>query len=321
MEDIENVNPWEALGLTEPETAPEDPAGGQEPEHAEPAGEGEQDQDAAEPGTDLDMAQESENGEEPEDPAEQEPKKPQTKEERAANARRRREQEVQEAVDKAVREALEQERKATKTRLDAFFGQAKMKNAHNGNSDILSLEDAEAWAQADRMAKANAALKKGQLTAEDLQALMEESPAFKEMQQKQARQEQEARQQNRQQFESNVSLELAEIQKLDPTVQSLADIVKMDTGKEFARLVQKGGLSYLEAFKLANMDKIMRQKAAAAAAGAKTAAAGKDHLTRTKSRGTAPIEVPKDEKEAYRIFNPGASDAEIEKHYRKFSKG
>lgn len=308
--DINDVNPWEALGLTEPETAaePEAPAGEQEQEPAAPAGEGEQDQEPAAPDADDDM----EDGQEGE-PEEKPEKKPLTKEERAANARRRRQQEV----DDAVAAARADEQKKFKDQLDAFFKAAKMKNAHNGNADILTLDDAMAWVQADRMAKANDRLRKGQMTAEDLQAMLEDSPAFKELRQKQEQQEQAVRTENQQKFQMDVQMELAEIQKLDPTVKSLADIIRMDTGKEFARLVQKGGLSYLEAFRLANMDRLMEQRANVAATAAKVASGGKDHLTRTRSVGNPVADVPQDVKDRYRIFNPQATDEEIERHYRK----
>ena len=315
--DIHDVNPWEALGLKEPETAqePEAPESAQEPEVAEPAGSGEQDQQPADAGTDDDM----DDGQE-QDPEQEPEKKPLTKEERAANAKRRRQQEIDDAVSKAVEKALAEERSKQKAKEEAFFKAAKMKNAHKNGADILSLEDALEWATADKVAKANERLKKGQMTAEDLQAMVEETPAFKAMQQKQAQQEQADAQRSQQQFAQDVELEMAEIQKLDPTVNSLADIVKMETGKEFARLVQRGGLSYLEAFKLANMDRLMQQRAKVASTAARVATGGKDHLTKTKSVGTPPMEVPQDMRDAYRIFDLKASDEKIEKHYRKFNK-
>jgi len=220
-----------------------------------------------------------------------------------------------------VEKALAEERSKQKAKEEAFFKVAKMKNAHKNGADILSLEDALEWATADKVAKANERLKKGQMTAEDLQAMVEETPAFKAMQQKQAQQEQADAQRSQQQFAQNVELEMAEIRKLDPSVKSLADIVKMDTGKEFARLVSPPyGLNYLDAFRLANMDRLMEQRAKVAATSAKVAASGKEHLTKTKSVGTPPLEVPNDVKAAYRIFNPKATDEEIEKHYRKTNK-
>ena len=314
--DINDVNPWEAMGLQEPETDPDDtnPEGEQEQEPADPAGEGEQGQEPAEPGTDDDMDDDQDPADEPEEePAK---KQPLTKEQRAENARRRRQKEV----DDAVAAARADEQKKFNDRLAKFFKSARMKNAHNGNSDILSLEDAEAWAEADRLEKANAALKAGKLTAADLQTLVEESPRFKAMQQKQEQQEQAAAQESKSKFAQNVELELAEIQKLDPTVKSLADVIRMDTGKEFARLVQKHGLSYLEAFKMANMEKLMNQQARVAATAAKVASGGKDHLGKTKGVGKPPLDVPQEVKDAYRIFNPKMSDEEIEKHYRKTNK-
>lgn len=316
--DINDVNPWEAMGLEEPTEEPEgqEPGSEQNPEAAEPEGEGEQAQQPADAGTDEDMDDDQEPETDPEEPE----KKPLTKEERAANAKRRRQQEIDNAVAKAVEKALAEEREKQKAREDAFFKAAKMKNVHNGNSDILSLDDALNWANADKLAKANDRLKKGQMTAEDLQAMVEETPAFKALQQKQIQQEQAQKQESQKQFAQSVEMELAQIQKLDPTVQSLADIVKMDTGKEFARLVQKGGLSYLEAFKLANMDRLMQQRAQVASTAARVATGGKNHLTKTKSVGTPPMDVPQDVKDAYRIFNPKATDEEIEKHYRKINK-
>ena len=312
---INDVNPWDVLGLKEPETS----EGANDPEAAAPEGEGANEPAAAEPDTDNDMEPEQvPDGEPEQDPQpEEHDKQPMSKEQRAENARRRRQKEIDDAVSAAVEKALAEERKNQKAKEDAFFAVAGMKNAHKDGAEIRSLDDALEWAKADRMAKAADRLKKGQMTAEDLQAMVEETPAFKAMQDRMASREREEQQQNRQQFSQTMELELAEIKKLDPTVGSLADILRQDTGKEFARLVKTGGLSYLEAFKLANMDKLMTQRAQVAAAAAKVAGSGKEHLTKTKSVGTPQIDVPQDVKDAYRIFNPKATDEEIERHYRK----
>lgn len=317
--DINDVNPWEVLGLQEPETAPAEqgPAGENEPETAEPAGAGGNEPGPAEPDTDEDMDPEPRPDAEPEEEPEEQPaKNVQTREERAANAKRRRQAEI----DKAVQEALEAEREAQKRRLDAFFAQAKMKNAHNGGSDILSLEDAESWAQQDRLARATDALKKGKLTAEDLQALVEESPAFKAMQQKQARQEQAMIEQDKQRYRQAVDTELAEIRKLNPKINGLQDILAMETGKQWAAYVKNNKMSYLDAYKLANHDSLMQQAQQTAANGARAASAGKDHLTKTKPRGTGTVAVPADVRESYRALMPNMTDEEIQREYTRFLK-
>jgi hypothetical protein len=137
------------------------------------------------------------------------------------------------------------------------------------------------------------------------------------MQQRQAAADQAAADQEKQRFDQSVEMELAEIQKLNPEVRNLSDVLAMDTGKEFGRLVKQYGMSYLEAYKLANHDKLLEQARNVAATGARTAAGGKSHLTKTVSRGEGQIEVPKEIKESYRIFSPNMTDAEIEKDYRK----
>lgn len=320
--EINDVNPWTALGLEEPEAEPTDgaPESGNEPEVAEPAGAGGNEPEVAEPDTDDDMDDDLDPEEPEEKPEPEQKKQPMSKEERAANAKRRRQKEIDDAVSAAVSKALAEERKQQKAREEAFFKAAKMKNAHNGNSDILSLEDGEAWAAADKLAKANANLKAGKLTAEDLQALVEDSPAFKNMQQKQLQQDQATQEQNRQQHQKTVELELAEIRKLNPKINGLADILAMDTGKQWASYVQKNGMSYLDAYRLANHEQLMKQAQQVAATGARVASGGKDHLTKTKSRGQGALEVPADVKANYRALMPGMTDEEIQREYNQFMK-
>lgn len=319
--EINDVNPWTALGLEEPEAEPAGnaPESANEPEAAGPAGTGANEPEAAEPDTDEDMDEDLEPDEEPEtdpEPKQTQKKQPMSKEERAANAKRRRQKEI----DDAVAKALAEERSKQKAKEDKFFKAAKMKNAHNGNSDILSLDDAEAWAEADRLAKANANLKAGKLTQEDLQALVEESPAFKAMQQKQLQQEQQVQDQNRQQFQQSVETELAEIRKLNPKINGLSDILGMETGKQWAAYVQRHGMSYLDAYKLANHDQLVQQAQKVAATGARVAAGGKEHLIKTQSRGQGAMEVPADVKENYRALMPGITDEEIQREYNQFMK-
>ena len=304
-----DVDVWGVFGLeapAEPEEPQElKPAGEQEQELADPADVGEQEQEPADPADDED---DGEDGQE--QPAE---KKPLTKEERRANAAQRRKQEI----DAAVQAALEKERSENNARVGRVFAQMRLKNQHQGGADIDSLEKAEQWAEQDRLAKLQQNLKTGKLTAEDLQTAMEQSPAFKALQERQTASEQAETVRTQKEFSRNVELELAEIQKLNPGIKSLTDILQMETGGEFARLVQKNGMRYLDAYKLANYEDLMSQAKTVAAAGAKLAGSGKEHLTRTETRGQGKLEVPKDVKDSYRLLDPTITDAEIEKHYRK----
>ena len=292
---------------------PADQTGEQEQEPAEPAETGEQEQEPAEPAADTD-GEETEPDEKEEPETETKPNKKQmSREERAANAARRRQQEI----DDAVKAALEKERSENNARWQRFFNQAQMKNRHADNAVIDSLEKAEAWAEQDRIAQLQANLKRGNLTAEDLQTAVEQSPAFRAMQEKLAADEQAAARQNQQQFEQSVEVELAQIQKINPKIKSLADILSMDTGKKWAELVQNNGMSYLDAYRLANMDALIEQGQKAAAAGDQMRSKGKSHLQPVNPRGQGGVEVPKRVKELYRMGRPNMTDAEIEADYRK----
>lgn len=292
---------------------PADQTGEQEQEPAEPAETGEQEQELAEPAADTD-GEETEPGEKDEPETDSKPNKKQlSREERAANAARRRQKEI----DDAVNAALEKERSENNARWQRFFNQAQMKNRHADNAVIDSLEKAEAWAEQDRIAQLQANLKRGNLTQEDLQTAVEQSPAFRAMQEKLAAGEQAAARQNQQQFEQSVEVELAQIQKINPKIKSLADILSMDTGKKWAELVQNNGMSYLDAYRLANMDALIEQGQKAAAAGDQMRSKGKSHLQPVNPRGQGGVEVPKRVKELYRMGRPNMTDAEIEADYRK----
>lgn len=307
---------YEALGVEMPaEPAPESE---NNQEAAGPGETGENVQEVAEPENDVEQDEPEEPTGEPEEKPE---KKQMTKEERAENAKLRRQKEIDDAVSKAVKDAVEAEQKKTAERLTAFFNQAQIKNAHNGNTPITNLDEAEAWAQADRMAKASTNLKKGVLTPQDMQAMLEDSPAFKALQQKQAQQEQAAKAQSQQQFRQNVDLELAEIRKLNPKVNGLADILAMDTGKQWAAYVQKNGMSYLDAYKLANHDQLLQQAQQAAQAAVEVKKQSKSHLKADTARGQGAVDVPKGVKAMYREFMPEMTDAEIEADYRKRAQG
>ena len=266
---------------------PQDQTGAQDQEVADPEETGEQDQEVAEPGA-------NDEGEDLEPEEETEPevkpdKKPLTKEERAAN----------------------------KARWDKFFAQAQMKNQHQNGAVIDSLEKAEEWAEQDRMARLQQNLKKGNLTAEDLQTAMEQSPAFKELQQKQAAAEEKHREFDMAKFEQDTEAQMAEIRKLNPKIQSLTDIIRSPQGKTFAVLVENANMDYLSAYKMAFHDQLVEQAQKAATASEQLKRASKAHLQPPSARGQGGVEVPKRIKELYRMGRPNMTDAEIEADYRK----
>ena len=113
--------------------------------------------------------------------------------------------------------------------------------------------------------------------------------------------------------------QISAINKLDPGIKTVADLMERPEYKQIYANVQKG-LSIVDAYKLVNFDSLTQSKAAGARQAALNSAAGKEHMAPTQSRGAGAVTVPKDVKEMYRLYNPEATDAEIQAHYAKFHK-
>ena len=327
---------YEALGLGEKEQEPAAPApGAQEPEpQAEPTTGGAKEQEPAAPASQEEPpaqeepegtppAQEPEGGGAAEEPAQQQPDKAHgqqlTEEQRKENAARRRREETQAAIDKAVQDAVKAEQDRSKAEMDAFFAAAALKNTLTGKP-ITNMEEFNEWKQAFDAAKLQRDLKAGKLTPEGLQKVIEQTPAMKQVQQIAQKQEEAARQQSEAAAKARVDAEIAEIHKLDPTISEVKDLLKMPTAKEFYALVKKGN-SFLDAFRLANYDRLTTAAAEAAKQQAMNNARSKDHLTGTgPQRGQGSSPVPPDEMAMFRLINPGATDAEIQAYYNKNKK-
>lgn len=242
--------------------------------------------------------------------------------ERAEQARLRREREAAARIDAAVQKALEAERAKHGEELKRIFETAGMTDRYNGGKPITNAEEFEAWqsrAQAERLSRQ---LKDGTLTPETFQQAVDSSPAVKEakafMERMQAQEQARQAEESKAAFERQVARELAEIEKLDPGVKSLEDILNLPTGQEFAALVRDRGLSYLEAFRLANMDRLMQARSMAAAQGAAVRQNSKAHLRSVVSSGQVPVDVPREVVAMYRQLNPDMTMEQIRQDYAAY---
>lgn len=334
MADFTEQQVYEALGLGEREQDPAVPAPGSEPEPApetdpqtaqeapaDGAG-GEREQDPAAPAPEGEETEpeggepgpEGEGGAPADEGAGGKP--PMTEEQRRENAAQRRRAETQAAIDKAVEEAVKAERDRSKAEMDAFFVSAALKNTITGKP-ITNMEEFNAWKQAFDAAKLQKDLKAGRLTPEALQKVIEQTPAMQQVQQLAQRQDEQQRQQAQAAAQARVDQEIAEIHKLDPSINTVKDLLNMTKAKEFYALVKKGN-SFLDAFRLANFETLTAKQADAARQQAMNNARSKDHLTATGSqRGAGAAPVPADEMAMFRLLNPGATDREIQAYYNK----
>ncbi len=313
---------YQALGIE-----PEKPAeGGQEPEPAEPAPEGAElpteggkEQEPAAPASGSE-APAQDPQEEPTVPADEEDQPEtggdMTKEERHKAAQERRRREQQAAVD----EAVQAEREKHQAELADFFKGAKLKNTITGEP-ITSMEEYRAWQEAFEAEKLRRDLAAGKLTPEGLDKAIAGSEAMKRVQEIVQRDNEAKRQQDMAAAQAKAEADMVEIRKLDPTIQTVQDLLKMPTSKEFYDYVTKNHLSFLQAFKLANQDRIAAQQQEAAKQQALNAARSKDHLSPIgAAKGKGADAIPSAEVAYFRAVMPEATEAEVRAYIEKYNQ-
>ena len=113
-----------------------------------------------------------------------------------------------------------------------------------------------------------------------------------------------------------IQSQLRQIAELDPEVKSLEDLTRTEQYGQLYALVRRG-YTLVDAYKLANFDRLTRRAELAAAQRYRNALDGVRHLTATRSHG-AGSPVPADVAAQYRALNPGVSDGEIARHYNRY---
>lgn len=326
MPQITEAAAYQALGLEAPAAPAAEPqdnqdnqgANGQEP--AQPAqtpeeNQGANGQEPAQPAQDPEEEAGQPEGQSDPDGADREEM---DKETRRENAAKRRRAEQKRAVDTAVAEALARQKEQADAEWNQFFANSGLKNTITGEP-IRTREEYNAWQQAWQTKQMQQKLQAGELTAEMLQQLISQNPAVVQAQQLLEQQEQQKKQQTADQAQERIRQEIDEIGKLDGRIRSAEDLVNLPE-EEFAAFrgyVDKG-YSFLDSWKLSHMDQIANQRAEQARQQAMANARGKEHLRATgKGQGTGAVSVPPEVMRQYRLFNPKATDAQIQAHYNK----
>lgn len=262
----------------------------------------------------MERAEESHPLEEQPQVAEGAEQKPEmSPEERHQNAARRRKREVEAAVERARQE----EREKFQEKEKSFFARAGLKNPYT-DKPLENYADFEEWYATQSSKQMEKNLQEGRLTREDLIHAVEQLPVVQELQQMKERLARQQRQEQEQEFQQQVESELEQIRKLDPSVHNLSDILRMNTGPAFSRYVQEKGLSYLEAFELANAQQISQRRAEREKQRAVNAVASKRHLAPTGGNADNSLSVPKDVAALYRALDPTMSPQQIQREHNRW---
>lgn len=238
-----------------------------------------------------------------------------SREERARQAAARRERETQAAIQAAVAAERERLNRQHADELKEVFSKAGMTDRYNNGKAITTMEEFRAWDSKAQAAGLSRRLQEGKLTAEDLQKAIDSTPAMQAVKAQAERMRAAETQAKQQSYQAMVDRELEEIRQMDPSVTKLADIVNREGGEDFVRLVNKNGLSFVEAFRLSNGSRLAKAQAMAAAEGAARQQHGKDHMRSVVSSGANIQDVPRETVEWYRQLDPDLSMEDIRKDY------
>lgn len=236
----------------------------------------------------------------------------QTPEQNAAYAAARRKAEAER--DAAIRKAQEDAQRT----IDDTFKNSGLRNPFT-NKPISSKAEFDEYRQQAGAAQKAKLMEQAGLSEEEYTSLVNDLPEVRQAREAREKAESAIRRADEAQAKAVIEEQLQEIGKLDPDIHELNDLAGMENYPQFYELVQKGN-SLLDAYKLANFDKLVQRNAAAVKQAAYNSTQSKQHMGKTKERGAGAISVPNDVKEMYRAFNPDATDAEIQAHYNKNHK-
>lgn len=231
-----------------------------------------------------------------------------------AAARRKAEAERDAAIAKAKADA---QAEAQKTIDEAYRGMG-LYDPYT-KKPITTKAEYDAYKQQMDIAKKSKVARASGMSEEEFDSFVAELPEVKAAREVRERAEAQIKEAQAREAQVKIGEQLSEIAAFDPSIKTLGDLKKMENYSEFYNRVKRGH-TLVEAYKLTNFDKLTAQAASGAKQAAINSISGKSHLEKTSGRGAGAVTVPSEIAEQYRVFNPGATDAEIQRHYNKYLK-
>lgn len=221
-------------------------------------------------------------------------------------ARQRREREKQEAIDAA---RIEERQK-----FERILQEAGLIDPTTRNGKIQSIEQLEQRAKAKAVKDAAKALtENGELTDEQLQALMQSTESGRQMLKNNAEAQNEK-------IGAYRNQQLALISKIDPEIKSFEHLQQIPEYEAFEGYIRNNGLSWEDAYRLACGSRLAQKGAAAARQQTLNSIGGKSHMTQDASRSGAGVDMPKDVEAMYRAMYPGMTHEQCIRKYSEYLK-
>jgi hypothetical protein len=220
--------------------------------------------------------------------------------------------------DLAVQKAREETRAQMQAELDESIKALGMVNPYT-KKPIVNKTDLDEYRQRYEVEKKAQFAKKAGMDDAEFQKFVDELPEVKEARAKAEQAEAAQKAVAAERAKQEIDRQIAEIREIDPSIQSLADLPKMENYQRFYELVKRGN-TLTDAFRLVNLDKQQAQTREQAKQAALNQVNSKAHLDRTTTRGAGAVQVPADVVAEYRAFNPDATMEEIRAHWARYQK-
>lgn len=222
-------------------------------------------------------------------------------------SRRRAEKEADARVQREVQAALAQRDAEFARRFGRYVNPKTGKPIANERDYLETLDAQEEAAREKRIAET------GRVTADDMRAIARKEVAAQQAElAKQAEMERMRVEGIRQ-----LNEQMAELSRLDPTLKTEADLLKMDNFAQFDALV-RNGLDLVSAYKVVNFDRAQKKTAEAAKQAAINSAKGTGHLAPVGGVGTDDQGLSDADMDVWKRF--GFSSKEAREYHKKLNK-
>lgn len=218
-----------------------------------------------------------------------------------------------EAKVKATQEA----NRNAQVQIDKVFSDMGLNDPYTGKP-ITTKAEYDAYKERHESEKIGSELTKAGISRESLDALISSHPALKKAETAAKAYEQAKQHEQELAAKTHFDSQLKEISALDPDIKTVDDFMNQPNYETIRGYVKKG-LTIVESYRLANMDKLSTKQSQAAAQTAYNKSASKDHLTSTAVRGQGEAPISKKQMEMYRMTT-GMTDKEIRADYTKYKQ-
>lgn len=257
------------------------------------------------PGTVAEEPEEQEVAQPAEDEGAGKPKQSKRENAKYAAARREAERERDDALQDVEARIAQAREEAAKQAQEELLKEQGIENPYT-NEMITSIEQYNQYKQMHAQKQHEQRLRDLDMDEDQYNQMVNDLP--------EVRQAREITESTRQaEMKAQVEAEIKQISQMNPSIQSVEDLVKDDKYDEIFKRIQTSNISLYDAYRLTHFDDISRRTGRQQAINQ----AGKSHMTSTVARGEGSVNVPGDVMSMFRQMVPNASDEQIAKFYNK----